>query len=720
MNYWEKRASFLENKNFQKSNDLIRLIEKEHKLAMKKMESDIDFYLSRIAKEGNLSVAEARKLLSKGELDHFRMSLGDYIEAGKGSLTEDIRSQLELASNLHHISRQQAMAIELKKHIDSLYNKYLGETTKYLATSYEESFYQSLYDLGKFEGFKSFQKLNTIEIDSIIKRPWAEDGQNFSDRIWKNQEKLINSLQEELLGSAMRGDKIDRAIKNIAEKMEVSKSNASRLIRTESAFISNLAMTNAYEKGTCEKYEILATLDLKTSEICRHMDGKKFPFKDKLVGVNHPPFHPNCRTVTIPCYDDDIERRLDEKSGRLARDSETGKSKSVENLSYEDWYKKYVEKLPNNNQGSGTPNEPKEPRLKYTEAETNEAIEEYVSGDGMWINNKLRGIGEIADYPLSEDDKIYLEKLDQATQGQIVKEKTLYRSVDISSIIGDISDSEYDDLKSAYIYNNKSKPAQEVINKYLKNIEGKEIVDKGFMSTTKDKEIALDFQDFTGSSKPCVIEFNVPNGVHGIDLKDFDIADMEQKEVLLARNQKFVIREVRQEQGQFYFKADLVAENGYNKNDNIELHKLKKILKEDDYKEFKSIISENKNDDIQKLYRNYGDKVNRVYIADNCKYSHKRNELFVKINSEEEIEDGLHKFSTLAHEYGHFFDYNVASDLTYSDLEKIRKVIPEPLVPAKDILSSSDEFMKAIREDKERLKSIGIKKLTECSKVLKT
>lgn len=342
MNYWEKRASFLENKNFQKSNDLIRLIEKEHKLAMKKIESDIDYYLSRIAKEGSLSVAEARKLLSKGELDHFRMSLSDYIEAGKGSLTEDIKSQLELASNLHHISRQQAMAIELKKHIDSLYNKYLGETTKYLATSYEESFYQSLYDLGKFEGFKSFQKLNTIEIDSIIKRPWAEDGQNFSDRIWKNQEKLINSLQEELLGSAMRGDKIDRAVKNLAEKMEVSKSNASRLIRTESAFISNLAMTNAYEKGTCEKYEILATLDLKTSEICRHMDGKKFPFKDKLVGVNHPPFHPNCRTVTIPCYDDDIEKRLDEKSGRLARNPKTGKTEVVENINYETWYKKYV------------------------------------------------------------------------------------------------------------------------------------------------------------------------------------------------------------------------------------------------------------------------------------------------------------------------------------------------------------------------------------------
>ena len=312
---------------------------------------------------------------------------------------------------------------------------------------------------------------------------------------------------------------------------------------------------------------MVLTLDLRTSDICRSQDGKTYDIKDYRVGITAPPFHPNCRTDTIPFFDDDLERQLDKNIGRMARNPDNGKSEVVENLSYEDWHKKYVEKLPNNNQGSGTPNEPKEPRLKYTEAETNEAIEEYVSGDGMWINNKLRGIGEIADYPLSEDDKIYLEKLDQATQGQIVKEKTLYRSVDISSIIGDISDSEYDDLKSAYMYNNQSKPAQEALEKYLKDIEGKEIVDKGFISTTKDKEIALDFQDFTGSSKPCVIEFNVPKGIKGIDLKDFDIADMEQKEVLLARGQKFVIKEVSQEQGQFYFKADLIPNNGYNINE---------------------------------------------------------------------------------------------------------------------------------------------------------
>lgn len=195
---------------------------------------------------------------------------------------------------------------------------------------------------------------------------------------------------------------------------------------------------------------------------------------------------------------------------------------------------------------------------KYTKKEVEQALDNYVSGDGMWINNNLRGIGEAAEHPLSKDDKIYIKQLDQATKSQTVKEKTLYRSTDISAVIGDISDLDYDNLKSAYIYNDKSKPAQEALKKYLKDIEDKEILDKGFMSTTKSKEIALDFQDFTGSSKPCVIEFNVPKGIKGIDLKDFDIEDMEQKEVLLARGQRFVIKKVKQEQGQFYFKADLI------------------------------------------------------------------------------------------------------------------------------------------------------------------
>lgn len=61
-----------------------------------------------------------------------------------------------------------------------------------------------------------------------------------------------------------------------------------------------------------------------------------------MPGITANPFHPNCRTTTIPCFDDDLERRLDNSVGRMARDPETGKSIRVENLTYKEWYNKYV------------------------------------------------------------------------------------------------------------------------------------------------------------------------------------------------------------------------------------------------------------------------------------------------------------------------------------------------------------------------------------------
>ncbi len=72
------------------------------------------------------------------------------------------------------------------------------------------------------------------------------------------------------------------------------------------------------------------------------MDSKIFDYKDYRIGVTAPPFHPNCRSDTVPYFGDEFEKEIDQGIGRMARDPKTGKSEPVENLFYEDWYKKYV------------------------------------------------------------------------------------------------------------------------------------------------------------------------------------------------------------------------------------------------------------------------------------------------------------------------------------------------------------------------------------------
>lgn len=84
----------------------------------------------------------------------------------------------------------------------------------------------------------------------------------------------------------------------------------------------------------------MATLDMKTSAICRSMDGKHFPIDEAMPGVNYPPMHPRCRSTTI------TYRENKDGKTRTAR-SEDGKSYDVPlDMNYEEWHKTYVENDP--------------------------------------------------------------------------------------------------------------------------------------------------------------------------------------------------------------------------------------------------------------------------------------------------------------------------------------------------------------------------------------
>ena len=61
---------------------------------------------------------------------------------------------------------------------------------------------------------------------------------------------------------------------------------------TESAAIATEAEKACYKELDVDEYKIIATLDKRTSQICREMDGKHFPVSEMKAGVTAPPFHP--------------------------------------------------------------------------------------------------------------------------------------------------------------------------------------------------------------------------------------------------------------------------------------------------------------------------------------------------------------------------------------------------------------------------------------------
>lgn len=122
--------------------------------------------------------------------------------------------------------------------------------------------------------------------------------------------------------------------------MNTSRASAGRLIMTEQAFFSSAAQKDCFVELDVEQFEIVATLDSRTSEICRGMDGKHFPMSEWKIGVTAPPFHVNCRSTTVPFFADDFGV----VGERAARDEATGETYYVPaNMTYKQWKQAFVD-----------------------------------------------------------------------------------------------------------------------------------------------------------------------------------------------------------------------------------------------------------------------------------------------------------------------------------------------------------------------------------------
>lgn len=339
--YWKIRFEQLEDERYIQTEKFCKDLEKQFRKAQLELQSDIEKWYWRLADNNEISYAEAKKLLKKSELEEFKWNVEDYIKYGQeNSIDQKWMKQLENASARVHISRLEAIKIQMRQQAERIFALYEGDTSEFLKSIYENGFYKTAFSVAKGSGVASeLVKLNPSMIETVIMKPWAQDGKNFSERIWTNKEKLVNMLHTELTQNVLRGTSPEKAAKAIAEQMGVSARQARTLVYTESAAIASKAQQDCFNELDLEQYEILATLDSRTSDICREMDKKVFEMKDYQVGVTAPPFHPRCRSCTCPYFDDEFTLY----EYRASKNTQTGKTNYFPaNMTYSEWKKRYL------------------------------------------------------------------------------------------------------------------------------------------------------------------------------------------------------------------------------------------------------------------------------------------------------------------------------------------------------------------------------------------
>jgi SPP1 gp7 family putative phage head morphogenesis protein len=335
--YWSERMETLNESLLNKGETYIRRMEIEYDKARASIQKDIDVFHQRFAKNNEMGLAEARQTLNAGELKEFKWTVDDYIKAGReNAVDQRWMKELENASLRVRISRLESIKLQVRQHVEVLTGKRQKGARSLLGEIYKDGYYHSVFEVSKGTGLgATFSKLDKRQIEAVLSKPWAADGSNFSARIWQDRDKLVRELQTVLTQGFIRGDAPQKMINAISDRMGVSRSAAARLILTESAYFAGQSRIDSYRELGVEQYKFMATLDKRTSSICRGMDGKVFALSEMEVGVNYPPLHAYCRSTTIPHYEDNVKERI-------ARD-EDGKAQTVPgNMTYEEWAKENV------------------------------------------------------------------------------------------------------------------------------------------------------------------------------------------------------------------------------------------------------------------------------------------------------------------------------------------------------------------------------------------
>lgn len=502
--YWQKRFELLEQAAHQQGVQCYADIEKQYRQAQKQLEGQIAAWYQRFASNNGVTLAEAKRMLNAKELAELKWDVNQYIQYGQeNAINGTWVKQLENASARFHISRLEALKLQTQQSIEVMFGNQLDSIDSTMRNVYKSGYYHTAYEIQKGVGIGwDFSALDDKQISKVINKPWAVDGKNFSERIWGNRQKLVNELNNTLTQNIILGKDPQKAIDEIARKMNTSKTNAGRLVMTEEAFFSSAAQKDCFTELDVEQFEIVATLDSHTSDICRGMDGKHFKMSEWKVGETAPPFHVHCRTTTVPYFDDEF----DAVGERAARNEETGKTYFVPgNMTYKEWDKAFVQ--------------------------------------------------------------------------------------------GDKSD------------------LQEI---------------------NPDDTIKTEEQNFD-------IEGNTT--------------------------------------------------------------KLKGAMSDKDYAEYLARLNNHSNDNVKKLYSSYADKIAGVKKASSGAYTPASNSLTFSYPDERYIQNGKDKYSTVAHEYGHFFDAQAQfSDLHFNEIDTVKNNLNYTKSRFTNRASSSDEFLAAVRKDKQFLR----------------
>lgn len=290
--YWKNREEEQRKKNIKDEAKYAKEIEKIYANMMDEIQKEINGFYTRYAKAEGVSIAEAKKRVSKMDIDAYSRKAAQYVK--DKNFSKEANEEMRLYNTAMKINRLEMLKANIGMHLVGGFDELQKYFDQILTEKTLEEFERQAGILGK-----SIQN-NAKMAHSIVNASFHNA--KYSDRIWMYQDMLKAELSKLLQAGLIQGKNPRVLARHLTKLFGVSWENAERLMATELSRVQAEAQKQSYIRNGFDEYEFIA--EPTACPVCKALDGKHFKVLKMMPGENAHPMHPRCRCSTAAYMDD--------------------------------------------------------------------------------------------------------------------------------------------------------------------------------------------------------------------------------------------------------------------------------------------------------------------------------------------------------------------------------------------------------------------------------
>lgn len=290
--YWRNREHKTIDKIEKNQEKFLKSISDEYDKALEDIEKEISRNFLKYSKDNLLTISELMKKADKFDVVKFNDKVKKYIQSG---VFDKSMNDLSLYNLKMRVSRLEFMKAKIEFEVDKLTYRLKSEYEEYLR---KETIDEYKRQSGILEPHIDYSA-NTVAV--IVNSSFYNA--NFSQRLWGNGESLKSIINTTVNRLILQGVHPDKMISELRKLFGVSYSEARRVLITESARVQGDVQLDSIEQAGFKSYVYIA--ERRACVICGSLNGKVFLVKNKEIGLNMYPMHPNCRCRIAPYEDED-------------------------------------------------------------------------------------------------------------------------------------------------------------------------------------------------------------------------------------------------------------------------------------------------------------------------------------------------------------------------------------------------------------------------------